>query len=123
MHPSLLLGNSLHDPITQTHASLSTARYDFFLYTNSCLAVIKAIIVVYVVNKIASNCLLLPCEMFWEGFMHVHIIYFVVGQFFTSSIGQNSLTKLDRAYSILELEIIATFILCYLASFSIYCVF
>lgn len=94
-----------------------------FLYTDSRLAVIKAIIVVYVVNEIASNCLLLPCEMFWEGFMHVHITYFVVGQFFTSSIGQNSLTKLDRAYSVLELEMVATFILCHLASFSIYCVF
>lgn len=95
----------------------------FFLCTNSCLAVIKAIIVVYVVNKIASNCLLLPYKMFWKGFVHVHITYFVVGQFFTSSIGQNSLTRLDRAYSVLELDMIATFILCYLASFFIYCVF
>lgn len=121
MHPSLLLGNSPHGPITQTYASLGYD--DFFLCTNSCLAVIKAIIVVYVVNKIASNCLLLPYKMFWKGFVHVHITYFVVGQFFTSSIGQNSLTRLDRAYSVLELDMIATFILCYLASFSIYCVF
>lgn len=68
--------------------------------------------------KIVCGCLFLPCEIFWEGFVHV---YSVVEQSLMSSIGQNILTKLDMEQSISELEIV--FLCCYLASLSIYCIF
>lgn len=68
--------------------------------------IIAGQVTVCVANKIVCSCLLLPCEVFGEGFVYVKSMYSVVEQSFVPSIGQYISTKMDREYSVSELETI-----------------